>query len=1327
MTQADPNQDLLPATSPTTADADPPSSDDPTQLMHVDDPFATVYCPGSRGGPTDPDATLEMNRPAADLPALGPEHGSPTGRYRILRSHARGGLGEVFLASDAELKREVALKAIQERHADDPQGRARFVLEAEVTGNLEHPGIVPVYGLGYQPDGRPYYAMRFIKGDSLKEAIARFHASDDSGRDPGERFAELRRLLARFLDVCDAIEYAHSRGVLHRDLKPANVMLGPYGETLVVDWGLAKTLGSIESRTESENEPDEAMLQPSSSGTAETQAGSAIGTPQFMSPEQAAGRLDQIGPASDVYSLGATLFCILTGQSPVEGDEVGEVLRRVTHGEIPSARQIRHDVPRPLEAICLKAMALQPQNRYATPRALADDVERWLADEPVSAWREPRFIRVRRWLGRHRALVLMVGVGAVVTLFGLAAVSAIQAQANRRLVAANNAERAARLQADADRQEAEIERKAAHAQRLEAQRQTASLDLERGQTVADGGETGLGMLWMVRGLELATKAGDLDLQRVARANLAHYRLDLHAARVAHPSPSGTFSPDGGSYLVRLNPATVEVWDLKTGQLNGTLSHPPAINAITFAPDGQSLITAGQDGKALIWKTANGQLIERLHHDGPVLCATYRPDGRDLVTGCADHTARLWTTDGEPLSPPLEHPGPVVAAGFSPAGQEFWTRTDQSDVFLWGTGGGRMGGPLEHSRPIQDVAYRPDGQALLVTEQGGQARLWNATNAQPIGEPMPHVASGPAAFSADGARIWTLIKPRVVQLWDARTVAPVGPPLRHTARVLNARFGPRSKVLLVRCADGKARLWNAADAEPIGEPLPLGPRHLQVFDPANERFLTDGPDGISRLWETKTGSPVAELWYDETVKSLLSAAYSPDGSTLLTGEYRLAYLRDADTGRPLDDPLERTSGVNRVAFSPNGRSFLTETPTDGVQVREADVVSRLGLTLPVPSQIASVAYSPDSRFVATTSKFGTQRWNAETGKAVGDPLPAGGENPLVEFSPDGRSLFTSTATGALIVDTKTGTTIANLDAPGLLDALYSPDSRLVITTDGHHARTWDAQTGKPLGKPMPHDTRQAYTTLALSPDGSTLATVSNRDVQLWRVPSGEPRGEPLRHAKSETVFAVAYGPDGRTIATGVQPGGGRLWDAETGQAIASLPHQGLCEFLAYTPDGKTLLTGGQDRAVQAWDASNGRPLGPPLRLTGGVWRVVPSPDGASFAVLTSDGPQATAARLWDRATGKPLGPPLRHQSRVFICAFAPDGRTLLTGSVKDDPSRLWTIPDPVPSDVPVSRVALWVQVLTGMELTASDGVRILNAQEWRQRHDELNRLGGPPLP
>jgi tetratricopeptide (TPR) repeat protein len=390
---------------------------------------------------TDP-GPRESNGGAPDGP--GPAGRGDPRRYRILRPHARGGLGVIFVALDEELNREVALKQIQEPFVGDPGSRARFLAEAVITGHLEHPGVVPIYGLGWH-DGRPYYSMRLIRGESLKEAVGRFHR--EKGRsDPGARSLALRKLLARFATACDAVAYAHDRGVLHRDLKPANIMLGPYGETLVVDWGLATPIR----RPTPGAEPD----RPPASGRVANAPGSPIGTPAFMSPEQAAGAQDRIGPPSDVYSLGATLYSVLTGRAPFEG-EPDDVIRAVRRGEATPPRRLDPSLDTALEAICLKAMATRPEDRYPTPRALAEDLERWAADEPVSAWKEPLYRRVRRWARRHRTAVAAAAVALVAAVAGLSAVSTVQARSNSALKRANAEIKRALAESEESRRQAE--------------------------------------------------------------------------------------------------------------------------------------------------------------------------------------------------------------------------------------------------------------------------------------------------------------------------------------------------------------------------------------------------------------------------------------------------------------------------------------------------------------------------------------------------------------------------------------------------------------------------------------------------------------------------------------------------------------------------------------------------------------------------------------------------------------------------------------------------------------------------------------------------------
>jgi tetratricopeptide (TPR) repeat protein/tRNA A-37 threonylcarbamoyl transferase component Bud32 len=353
--------------------------------------------------------TAPASRPAGSggdggpTPAVSPSSRRARARFRILCFHREGGLGRVYVARDEELGRDVALKEIRPDKVGEAHLRSRFILEAEVTGGLEHPGIVPVYSLGTYDDGRPFYAMRFVEGDSFKEAIDRFHADETLKKDVGRRSLELHKLLGRFIDVCQAIAFAHSKGVLHRDLKPDNVMLGRFGETLLIDWGLAKATGRRE-LSGPESTREETLVRPSGSGHAPTRG--AVGTPAYMSPEQAAGAAESLGPATDVYGLGAILFALLSGEAPVEkGTTDEDTLERARRGAIRSPRSLNPNIPRALEAVCLKALALHPGDRYPTALALAEEVEHWLADEPVSAYAEPMLARLRRWGRRHRVAV----------------------------------------------------------------------------------------------------------------------------------------------------------------------------------------------------------------------------------------------------------------------------------------------------------------------------------------------------------------------------------------------------------------------------------------------------------------------------------------------------------------------------------------------------------------------------------------------------------------------------------------------------------------------------------------------------------------------------------------------------------------------------------------------------------------------------------------------------------------------------------------------------------------------------------------------------------
>ena len=562
-----------------------------------------------------------------------------------------GGMGVVYRARQISLNRPVALKMILAGQLANDMDIKRFRLEAEAAAGLDHPGIVPIYEIGQHLD-QHYFSMGFVEGSSLAHKVA-------AGPLPS---LEAARLVG---EVAEAIQYAHERGVIHRDLKPQNVLLDQNGRPRVTDFGLAKKVGA------------DADL---------TASGAVMGTPSYMPPEQASGDTHTLGPSADIYSLGAVLYCLLTGRPPFQSASLMETLLQVRQREPVAPRELNPAVDRDLETICLKCLQKDIPRRYASARDLADDLRRWLRGEPIVARPVSRAERSWRWCKRNPWLAGAIGSAAAL-LVAIAAISLFyadqQAQTTQRIKGLNTA---LEHETEVAREQTRQTKTALDQSNL----RLALVNFERAETALNDDQVGLGLLWLVESYRSADAAGDRTWRRLARLNLAHWAGRHPTLEAVFPGANAAaYSPDGETILTG-GIGQAQLWDAASGKpVRQPLAHPSGVNRVAFSPNGKTALTVGGT-EVRLWDVAAGRPVAApLHHQGDVHAAVFSLDGKVVATGSDDKTARLWdAATGQPIGQPLAHKAAVGSVAFSPDGKTVLTGSADQAARLWDAHTGR---------------------------------------------------------------------------------------------------------------------------------------------------------------------------------------------------------------------------------------------------------------------------------------------------------------------------------------------------------------------------------------------------------------------------------------------------------------------------------------------------------------------------------------------------------------------------------------------------------------------------------------------------------------
>jgi eukaryotic-like serine/threonine-protein kinase len=1061
--------------------------------------------------------------------------GTVIGRYKLLERIGEGGMGVVFMAQQVEpVRRKVALKVIK-AGMDSRQIVARFEAERQALAMMDHPNIARVLDGGTTRAGRPYFVMELVQGVPVTE------------------FCDQNRLAARqrlelFVRVCQAVQHAHTKGVIHRDLKPNNVLVtlaDGVPVPKVIDFGIAKATG-----------------QELTEKTLFTQFAQMIGTPLYMSPEQAGGGAD-VDTRSDVYSLGVLLYELLTGTTPFDRGRLGgvafEEVRRIIRDEDPpkpstristlgaalaevsarratEPRRLRQLVRGELDWIVMRALEKDRNRRYESANGLVLDVQRYLANEAVHACPPSTSYRFRKYARRNR--VTLLTAASIVAVLLVATVVSVW-QAGRARTAAWAARRAA-----------------------------AELALDKGQLLGESGDANLALLWLARGLTLAPPDAT-DLQSALRAGMAGWRTRVNAvdwvvphvgrvisagfdrvgrpftvcygedytsatarlwdaAGVPHAQPPVPIdpktmidiavSPTGDRLALLSSDEVLRLADLSTGRILWEVGGAGASAGAGFSPDGKLLLAGFTNGPVTAYRqTGRAQLYDAatgrprgpsLDHPRPVWGAAFHPDGKSFVTTCGTWgdavektAARFFDLEGRPTRPPLEMPCMALTVAFDPGGTKLlaghWDRTAR----LWDLSAPAGTAPvkMQHEGPVCSVSYSADGRTLMTGSFDGSVRLWDA-DGKPLGVPLRQGQMLQwSDISRDGARVIARGRGNDVRLWEL-AVAGGGPARPRPGAPWPLAVSPDGRTYLAQDADLAVRVRDAAGGQPIGAPLPhvlpvrlggssLMPGRRAACSSDRRRALTLERDEVARLWDVETGRVVAEIKGEEEWALVFAAAFSPDSRFLVTGHFgRQVCVWDAETGKRLRT-MEHDifTAVFDLDFLPDGRTLLTAGADGAVRV-----------------------------------------WDVETGEPSGEPFFANSPVFAVAVSPDGRTaVLGDTDRNVQLWDVPTRRRRFHLSGHtgGIHDIAFSADGRFIVTgsRDGT-ARLWDAATGKPVGPPMVHAAPVIH--VGFGEDGRTVRTALH-DQSSHEWPIASPLAGAAANVETWAQFTTGMelGPDG----------------------------------------------------------------------------------------------------------------------------------------------------------------------------------------------------------